>query len=340
MRIAILHNALVGESLDERDVLDQRDAVAQALGELGHESSTVACDLDLSTLDQTLRARRPDLVFNLIEALGGHGRLAPVVPRLLDALRVPYTGCSADAIYLTSHKLMAKELMRADGVPTPRFARQGAAAGLAALAQGDPVIVKSVWEDASIGLDDASVMATRNGADLESACARLAERLGGECFAERYVDGREFNLSLFDGRAGPEVFPAAEMRFDGFPAGKPRIMGYAAKWDEKSFEYERTQRTFELAPEDGPLVARMVEISLRCHRLFGLGGYARVDFRVRADGTPYVLEVNANPCITPGSGFPSAAERAGVSYRDLIGAIVERGLRPDRGELELADRGV
>jgi D-alanine-D-alanine ligase len=118
------------------------------------------------------------------------------------------------------------------------------------------------------------------------------------------------------------VLPPAEMRFIDFPAEKPRIVDYAAKWDEQSFEYANTVRNFDLQPEDAGLVANIAERVKACWRLFGLSGYARVDFRVDTAGVPYVLEVNANPCISPEGGLVAAAARAGLSQADLVARII------------------
>jgi D-alanine-D-alanine ligase len=112
------------------------------------------------------------------------------------------------------------------------------------------------------------------------------------------------------------------MRFIDFPPDKPRIVDYAAKWDEQSFEYRNTVRSFELQPGDGTLVQRMGERAKACWRLFGLSGYARVDFRVDGAGTPYVLEINANPCISPDGGLVAAAARAGLTQVDLVARII------------------
>jgi len=116
--------------------------------------------------------------------------------------------------------------------------------------------------------------------------------------------------------------PPAEMTFVGFPEGKARIVDYAAKWHEDSFEYNNTVRRFEFGPEDAALIGSLREIALACWRLFGLTGYARVDFRVDAAGVPYVLEINVNPCLSPDAGFAAAAARAGLDREQVVARIV------------------
>ncbi|HEU4618002.1 MAG TPA: D-alanine--D-alanine ligase, partial [Gammaproteobacteria bacterium] len=134
----------------------------------------------------------------------------------------------------------------------------------------------------------------------------------------------ELNVALI-ARAGQAVaLPPAEIRFDAFPPGKARIVGYAAKWNTASFEYTNTPRSFEVEPE----LARAVEAAARaCWRAFELEGYARVDFRIDEGGRPWVLEVNANPCLSPDAGFAAALERAGVDYTEAVKWLVDDALR-------------
>ena len=116
--------------------------------------------------------------------------------------------------------------------------------------------------------------------------------------------------------------PPAEIRFDAFEAGKRRIVDYRAKWDEASFEYHHTPRSFEHPPADAPLIDQLMQLSLDSWRAFDLKGYARVDFRVDTDGRPWVLEVNANPCLSPDAGFAAAAVQSGLTYEALIEQII------------------
>lgn len=182
---------------------------------------------------------------------------------------------------------------------------------------GRAYIIKSLYEEASDGIDDKSVGAFSSIEDLRVA---LASRAG--TFAEEYIPGREFNISVIIGPQGPEILPFAEILFVDYPAGKPRIVGYDAKWQEDSFEFKHTRRTFQARPGDAPLQQKLKEICLACWQLFGLSGYARVDLRVDEEGHPQVLEINANPCISPGAGLPAAAAQAGMSYDELISGIV------------------
>jgi len=183
-------------------------------------------------------------------------------------------------------------------------------------------IIKSVWEHASIGLDEQALVA---GADTPSLPERLRQRapqLGGHCFAEAFVEGREFNLSVLDGPQGPQVLPPAEIVFEGYRDDQPKIVDYSAKWDEGSYAYHHTPRRFDFGAEDQGLLQRLQALALACWQRFDLSGYARVDFRVDPSGRPWILEINANPCIAPDAGFAAAIERAGLGYDQAVARIV------------------
>jgi D-alanine-D-alanine ligase len=113
------------------------------------------------------------------------------------------------------------------------------------------------------------------------------------------------------------------MRFVGYPPGKRKVVGYRAKWDDGSFESLHSQRSFEFAESDDPLLQELVDMSRRCWHLFGMRGYARVDFRVDEDNQPWVLEINANPCLSPDAGFMAAAAEAGLSYKEVVERIIQ-----------------
>jgi D-alanine-D-alanine ligase len=304
---------------DEQDVLVDVAAIADAVSTLGYQPVTLPLTLDLDGARTVIERLKPAFVFNLVEAIGGQGRLIHLATALLDSMGVPYTGCRTEAMFLTSNKPLAKRMMTQAGIETPAWIDPDRLGGTRVSFPG-PYIVKSVWEHASIGLDGESIVA--DSRRLGEVARKRRRTLGGEWFAEAFVDGREFNVSVIAGPRGPEVLPPAEMRFIDFPAEKPRIVDYAAKWDEHSFEYANTVRSFDLQPEDTGLVAKIAERVKACWRLFGLSGYARVDFRVDAAGVPYVLEVNANPCISPEGGLVAAAARAGLNQVDLVARII------------------
>ena len=323
MRVVVLHDSVPSDAReDQLDTLVQARAVRGALTTLGHDVHELEFTADLAAARTELSRCQPDVVFNLVESVDGCGRLLYLAPALLDAMRLRYTGAPTEAIFVTTDKLLAKRWLAAHAQPTPPWWSDSD--GLVGQQVPLPAdfIFKGVHEEASVGIDDEAVIRVPSSQAFEGLAAGRGGFVGDETFAELYVDGREFNLSVLEEEGGPRVLPPAEIRFTDFPAGKPRIVNYAAKWIDNSFEYHHTPRSFDFAPSDGGLVERLRELAQACWRLFGLKGYARVDFRVDQRGQPWILEINANPCISPDAGFVAAADRAGIDYRDLIRRIV------------------
>ncbi len=325
MNAAILHGEISPNAgQDEQDTLVQMAAVSGALAELGYSPAAVPVSLDLNKAVASLKNINPKFVFNLVESIEGQGQWIHLAPALLDFLNLPYTGAGKDAIYLTSNKLLAKHFLQAAGVDTPPWASFKKVAA-EPVSFEPPYIIKSVWEHASIGMDERSVLHDKS--QLPAALESRVKKLGGEWFVEQYIPGREFNLSLLASAKAPQVLPPAEIRFVDFPEDKPKLVDYRAKWDEASFEYQHTVRSFEFPATDANLLLKLKAIATQCWHLFNLRGYARVDFRVDENGRPWALEVNINPCISPDSGFVAAAARAGLSFAAVIERIVDDALR-------------
>jgi D-alanine-D-alanine ligase len=327
MRIAVVYNAARADGApDERDVLVQADTVSDTLRELGHKPVRLTCGLNFTRFQSELRSIGPDLVFNLVESLDGKGCLIHLLPFVLDTMAMPYTGACAEAVMLTSNKLLAKAMLDSAGLPTPPWTAPSDSLGMRQFrrprANPRRWILKSVWEHASIGLDAEAVVEAVSHRLLETLMAQRAPGLGGACFAEAFIEGREFNLSLLDSPEGPQVLPPAEIIFEGYPSAEACIVDYRAKWDETSYAYHHTQRCFDFSPDDGGLLEQLRDLALECWHLFGLRGYARVDFRVDSHMHPWILEINANPCLSPDAGFSAAVRQAGMTMADAVGRIV------------------
>jgi len=329
MQIVVAHNALEADSApDAQDVLVQLEAVSASLGGMGHRVVPLACGLNLEQICLQLKQTSPDLVFNLVESLADTGRLIHVFPGLLDTLALPYTGASAEALFLTSNKLLAKQRLHNAGLSTPAWMWLAGGDlqrcnGLPADQAGEGTwIVKSVWEHASLGMDVNALVAWQEPQAMAAVLADRASALGGDCFAEFYIEGREFNLSILDGPGGPRVLPPAEILFSEFETNRPRIVDYRAKWDPDSFEYHHTPRSFSFPDRDQPVLNQLTRLALACWELFDLKGYCRVDFRVDRSGRPWILEVNANPCLSPDAGFAAACEQAGLTYSTALQHII------------------
>jgi D-alanine-D-alanine ligase len=317
--ILVLHESMAADMRpDEQDTLAQVDHVSSVLASLEFDVEVLAADLDLGALRSGVRGRRPSCVFNLVESLGGDGRLIHLAPVILESLGQPFTGCGSQAMFLTTHKQLAKQWMRASGVPTPA----SFSPGCGPTEGGGTWIVKSLCEHASFGMDDGCVVAGTEAAERRLAQSRDAH--GGDWFAEEYIDGREFNIAVLEIDGAPSILPVAEMTFVDYPSDKPRIVGYAAKWDTEAPEYHATQRVFPRLSRSER--AALDQVVIDCWRIFGLRGYARVDVRMDAAGIPYVLEVNANPCLSPDAGFAAAAEKAGFDAGQVTGRLVRAAM--------------
>jgi len=260
------------------------------------------------------------LVFNLVESPPGRPGFQVEAATAFEKLGLKITGSPANVIRATTDKDATRRTL----------AKHGVAVAPGGLLDPDhpelldhvppPWILKPALEDASIGLDDGAVTS-----DRVWAIARARELQNDfsdqAVLVEHLLPGREFNISVLADGSDIDVLPAAEMTFVDFPADRPRILGWEAKWDEASFAYRHTIRSF-LNGSEPRLCRRLDEVARTAWSACGLEGYGRVDFRLDEDGEPCVLEVNANPCISPDAGFAAAAFEAGLAPVDLVRRIL------------------
>lgn len=333
MRAAILfHQVSISDSASDLDVLRQVVAVEQSLRRLGWQTVCIPLSLDLGKARTALLEAAPDVVFNLVETLAATDRLMPLATILLESLDLPFTGASTLALLATTHKLAAKLRMTAAQLPTPAWFEPCTSHWQGLSSPGrrpQKAVVKAVCEHASLGLTDDSVVSLAAAPPqlLSELLNERTERFGTPFFAEEYIEGREFNLSLLADNGQPVVLPPAEIQFLDFPPDKPRIVGYSAKWSETAAEYYQTPRTFAFSSGDRPLLDELQALARRCWTEFQLRGYARVDFRVDEDGQPWILEINVNPCLSPDAGFAAALSEQHTSLDHAVQRIIEDALR-------------
>ncbi|HWU26935.1 MAG TPA: hypothetical protein VN154_11095 [Rhizomicrobium sp.] len=314
MRVLVLHTAMTGEPrLDDLDTLTTAQAIAKTLQHCGHSAVLAPFEFSAEAVLAQMKDAHADIVFNMVESVLGQDHLSSVAPAIFEHLAIPFTGSGGVAIAATSDKPFAKTMMRACGFATPDWSEPP---HWRMLSDGKRYIVKSATEDASLALDDESVCGTI--ASVRARAKLCAAHYGGRWFAEAFVDGREFNVALVEAREGWQALPVAEMRFQDWPNGKPKIVGYGAKWNEQSEESTKTIRRFGHEKHEPSVASALIAAAINVCRLFGLRGYARVDFRLDAAGVPQILEVNSNPCLAPEAGFAAAARQNGWSYADTI----------------------
>jgi D-alanine-D-alanine ligase len=320
MKVTIIHASDALEPPPADPVLEQ---IANALKAAGHTTSRIAVDRNLEHTVSELTNERPDLVFNVAESFSGKSALEGSVAGLLNLLDLRYTGSSPAGLMLAGDKSISTKMLRASGVKTPEsttlFRGTIEAAGKLAF----PLIVKPPQEDASLGITGKSVVK-----DLQELFHQL-DALHGEyaspILVEEFIDGREFYVGVL-GNSQPQALPPMEMDFTGFPADKPRIASWEAKWGDdgegSGAEYAGTKSVF---PEnlDEDLVERMHAVAVDAFQALRLRDYARVDMRVNAAGDIYVLEINPNCYLEKDAEFARAAKQAGIEYEALIARIVE-----------------
>lgn len=320
MRVLVLHSDVSADAApDDLDTLVTAQAVTDVLAARGHQVVQRAFVPEPGRLADLVAAAQAETVFNLVESVHGDGMQSAIVPAMLEKLDIPYTGARAAALALAADKVLSKRVMRAAGLPTADWA---APPGWDELEPERRYVVKSVTEDASLGLDDDAVV---SGADVPARAELSKRTYGGRWFAEAYLEGREFNVALLQDAHELRVLPIPEMRFEAWDEARPRIVGYAAKWSEDSADAANTVRSFAVSGDEPALAADLAALALRVWPLFGLRGYARIDFRLDDQGAPMILEVNPNPCLEPNAGFAAAAAEAGMSYPYLIEHVLRGG---------------
>jgi D-alanine-D-alanine ligase len=306
------------------ELRENTEEIGAALQANGYATKIIPFTFDVEAIRGELLALKPAFVFNLVDSIDGKGDLVQIAPLLLEHMGIPFTGNGSMATTTSCHKVIAKQLMRGEAIPTAEWLT---GKQIPSCTQIDsPYILKSATEHASFGLFADCIV--RDAAALRERWRDKKTKYGTEWFAERYIEGREFNISVLQTKQGPRVLPFAEIVFtDDFPKDAPRIVDYAAKWFEESRECKGTVRRFDFPASDQALLAELGRLSLACWDAFRLAGYARVDFRIDAQGKPFVVDVNANPFLTANEGFGAAAAHAGLSFPQVIGAIVEAALK-------------
>lgn len=301
--------------------------VVSTLRTLGHDVRPLGLQHELRPIRDTIESWKPDVVFNLLEQFHGETAYDQNVASYLELLRIPYTGCNPRGLMLARGKDLSKKLLTYHRIPVPAFAvfpigrkvRRPARLGL-------PLIVKSLSEDASVGIAQASVVDSDDR--LAERVAFIHERIGTAAIAEQYIDGRELYVGVL-GNERLRVLPIWELEFGAMAQGARNIATEKVKHDP---DYQERRGILQGPAEGLPpeLVNRIRRLAKRICRTLELDGYARVDFRLSADGVPYCLEANPNPEIARSQEFAEAARHDGLAYPDLLQRILSLALQRAR----------
>ena len=328
--LLLVHEDLVPpESLEGHkpaDVMRWRTEydVAQGLSDLGHDVRILGVRSDLGVIREAIEEFRPRVAFNLLEEFHGVALYDQHVVSYLELLRMPYTGCNPRGLTLCHDKALCRKVLAYHRVPGPRFTVYPMARKKKLPRRMRfPLFVKSATEDASWGISQASVV--HDEGQLNERVEFIHETVGTDALVEEYVDGRELYVGIV-GNQRLHVLPTIEMTFPNLPEGAPKIATSKVKWDEN---YQKKIGLRTEVPEniDASVQRRIDELSKRIYRILGMTGYARLDLRLRPDGTPHLIEVNPNPDLAADDLLAEAAEMVDISYPQLLQKILNLGLR-------------
>ncbi|TFG44179.1 MAG: ATP-grasp domain-containing protein [Gemmatimonadales bacterium] len=303
-------------------VAEEYAAIVDGLKEAGFKAREVNLAEDIKKLERLVRRNPPDAVFNLVEGFHDDADLEPAVAGFLDLYRIPYTGAAPLALGNCRRKGLMKQLLLANGVPTPKYLQLNKPKIAVRHGLHYPLIIKPAREDASAGVDEKSVVYDR--AELLAQLERVFDEFDPPILVEEFIEGREFHVGVLGNDPG-EVLPPLEYDFSEMPDDQPSLISYAAKWDPLA---EVFHRVGSHCPADMTkrLKKKIEDVALRAYHVSGCRDYARLDLRVSADNHVYVLEVNPNPDLTEGVSFMHSAEVAGYTFSKTLRKIVEMAL--------------
>ena len=314
------HRAESGATIDataDQEILETAAAVQTALVQNGHRAEQVR--LDPENMDALAHY---DWIFNLVESIHGFPYTEYEITRRMEARSYGFTGAGTLGLSSCIDKAYAKQRMLEAGILTPAFCT---------ISPGQPIQVdlpfplfaKPVHEDASIGISHTSIIHTQAG--LEAKVAEIHSLFHQPALVEEYIDGRDVMASVLGNGTATTILPFSEVTYLNSHTG-PKVLTYETKWLSLSNSYQNSETRCP-TDLDAESAARIASATRSVFRLLGCQDYARVDFRLRGQ-TPYVLEVNPNPCINPDdSGFLASARAAGLDFNAVVEMILEHSLQ-------------
>lgn len=325
MKILILYNVArdvkKGTTADlvcEQEILIIVPLIVAALSARGHQVLTLETT---SELWEQLKVCKPniDLVFNLAEAFGGGNTCETLVPEMLEALEIPFTGASAHNMHFTLDKEKTKLVLASYGMPVSKHHIFRSPEDKLVSDLKFPLIVKPIREEASIGIYQDSVVSSRE--QLRAKVRMVLENYRQPALVEEFIEGREISVGMIGNAPDFTVFPPLEFVFPEAKSPLEQIRSYEYKWGDKKEQMIRA-----LLPRK---TARKLEEYTRiAYEATECRDYARMDFRVDGTGNPYLLEVNYNPGIGPNTHglnntLTMMASFVNISFEDLVERIVQ-----------------
>ena len=298
--------------------------VVTTLRKLRHEVKPIGVKSDLGVIRTAVEEWRPHIVFNLLEEFDGVAVYDQNVVSYLELLRIPYTGCNPRGLMLARDKALSKKLFSFHGIPFPEFAVVPPGRTVKRPDRlSFPLIVKSVTEEASLGISQASIV--QEDGKLKERVAFIHQHVGTSALIERYIEGRELYVGVL-GNGHLHALPVWELQMDRLPDDARRIATERVKWSRKyQDKYGITSHEAKNLSDDK--VEEIQNLAKRVYRALGLSGYARIDMRMDEQGRLYVLEANPNPQIAHHEDFADSAEKDSYPYKDLLQELLNVGLR-------------
>lgn len=298
--------------------------VVTTLRRLGHEVIPLGVKSDLGVIRSAVEEWRPHIAFNLLEEFDGVAVYDQNVVSYLELLHMPYTGCNPRGLMLARDKVLSKKLFSFHRIPFPEFmvVPQGRTVKRPSWLMF-PLIVKSVSEEASLGISQASIV--EDDVKLKERVSFIHQSVGTGALVERYIEGRELYVGVL-GNGHLQVLPVWELKMDKLPDDARRIATERVKWSRKyQSKYGIISREAKNLPEGK--AQEIQHLAKRVYRALGLNGYARIDMRMDGNGQLYVLEANPNPQIAHNEDFADSAEKASYPYKELLQELLNVGLR-------------
>lgn len=314
--------SMEGRSDKEIDEWKTEYDVITTLREMGHAVEVLGLSDDLTPIRHAISKRKPHLAFNLLEEFHGVVTYDHAIVSYLELMRQPYTGCNPRGLMISKDKALSKKILAYHRIPSPKFAVFPVGRKVVRPQKlRFPIFVKSVIDDASLGISQASVV--YDDRELAERVAFVHEHTRADALAEEFIDGRELYVGVL-GNDRLQTLPIWELLFT--KSDTPIIATRKVKWDRKYQERlgVETDLAKDLTASREKQIARICK---KVYKALDLSGYARMDLRMRADGRVYVLEANANPNLAFGEDFAESAEKGGMSYEDLLGKIIGLGMR-------------
>lgn len=298
--------------------------VISTLRAMGHEVQALGVHDDLGEIRRVATEWRPHIAFNLLEGFDDIAIFDQNVVSHLELLKLPYTGCNPRGLLLARDKSLSKKLLAYHRIAVPEFEVFRAGRPIRRPKRLPfPLIVKSLTQEASIGISQASVVDSDD--KLKERVAFIHESIGTAAIVERYIEGRELYVGVL-GNQTLQSLPVWELFFSNMPPDAKRIATDRVKW---SVKYQKKYGIESGAAKDlsEAVCDKIQHVCKRAFRALELSGFARIDLRLDEAGHVWVLEANPNPQIAKGEDFAASAEKVGLSYEMVLQRIINLGLR-------------